>query len=580
MKRFLLLTAILLTGILACRKDDLPSEGDLTLQGYNWGKEMLVSAYGLILDETDSPVADAQVSLGNLSTTTDQNGVFRIRNAQVREKLAQVKVEKSGFFVGSRSFRPSDNRNPYIRIKLLKKEIAGTFQSGPGGEVVLGSKVSIQFPADGVSTLNGQAYSGEVQVAISYIDPTASDLDQRMPGNLLGFREGTGEMGLATFGMVAVELSGSQGQPLQLASGKKATLALAVPNSLASTAPANIPLWHYDESIGIWVEEGEAVLENGRYIGEVSHFSFWNCDVPYPLVHMEGSVFLDSLGNPFSGALIRITVLSSSFSGFGFSDEDGLFEGSIPSGEDLLLEIVDLCGVVVYQENIGPFGVDVILDPIIISSGSLTYTPVQVTGTLVDCDGLAVTDGYIKVQAGQNVAIFQTDPATGVFDGVFQACDSSDFILIGVDETALLQSDTATFTPAPLVDAGIVSACTVELAEYVKFKMDGVDHLFTEYVSLADSIPGAGFILYAQGITQNDRIAIVTPATGLGDFQALEFGFGFGNYAQDPENIIIMVTEYGPAPGDVVKGTFSGNYLDSFGNPHEVSGEFKALRDF
>ena len=579
MKRNLILAAFLGLALMSCQKENLPPGGDLTLKDYFWGNLISASAYGLVVDETDLPVKDAEVFLGNKSTFTDEHGVFWIKNAQVRERLANVRVEKKGYFIGSRTFRPINNRNAYVQVKLLKQQLAGVFGSSAGGEIELDSKVSIGFPADGVVTSDGQPYTGDVHVAISYIDPTAPDLDQRMPGNLLGFREGVGEMTLATFGMVAVELTGDQEQELQLAAGLPATLSISIPASLLGNAPDVIPLWHFDESLGIWVEEGEAVLENGRYVGKVAHFSFWNCDVPYSLVHMEGSVFLDSLANPFEGALIRITVLSNSFSGFGYSDAEGAFEGDIPSGEDLLLEILDACGTVVYSANIGPFTADVLLDPIIIDSGSLTFSPVDISGVLVNCDSLPVTDGYVTVTAGQHTAIFPVDPATGMFQGTFQACDSSGFTLVGVDAATLLQSEELSFPGDPVVDAGQVPTCAVELGEYVKVKMDGTDYLFTDYVSLTDSIPGAGFILYGQGTNQADRVAMVTPATGLGSFQALEFGFGFGNYAQDPQNITVIVTEYGAAIGDLVRGTFEGIYTDSFGNSHTVAGEFKAIRE-
>ena len=210
---------------------------------------------------------------------------------------------------------------------------------------------------------------------------------------------------------------------------------------------------------------------------------------------------------------------------------------------------------------------------------SLTYEAVQVSGVLVDCDSLPVTNGYVQISAGQNTVIFQVDPVSGLFEGSFLACDSSGFTLIGVDENTLLQSEELSFPPDSVVDAGQIPTCDVELAEFVKGKMDGVDFLYTNYVSVSDSIPGAGFILYAQGNDQSEKVALVTSANGPGAFPAIEFGFGFGNYALDPENITVTVTEFGLVAGDLVRGTFEGAYMDAFGNSHFVSGEFKAVRD-
>ncbi|MCB9284719.1 MAG: carboxypeptidase regulatory-like domain-containing protein [Lewinellaceae bacterium] len=577
MKRSFILLLLVATAFVACQKENLPD--DSFQKELNLGNLTTATAYGLVVDESNNPVSEALVSLGNKTDLTDENGVFRISKAQVTENLAQVTVQKEGYFLGSRSFQPRYDNNPNIRIKLLSKTKAGTIESTDGGVVSLGNAISVNFQSNSVVQSNGQPYSGKVDVAMQYIDPSASDLAQRMPGSLLGFSEEEGLSSLATFGMVAVELTGDQGQVLQLASGKPATLEVSVPAALMGKAPAVIPLWHFDETVGIWVEEGEAILENGRYVGQVGHFSFWNCDVSFPLVHMEGSVFLDSLGNPVQDLLVHFTIVSSSSTGFGYTDENGQFNGYIPSGEELLLELIDNCGAVVYSATVGPFTADVVLDPIVLATGDLTYTPVEISGTLVDCDTMPVTNGYVMVQAGQNMAIFQVDPATGDFTGTFQACDTSDFTLVGIDETNLLQSEELTFTPAPTVAAGPVAACAIELDEYVQITMDGVDYLYVNYVSLKDTIPGAGFILIAQGSSTFEKMALVTSATGIGTYPALEFGFGFGNYAQDPENISVTVTEFGPAVGDLVRGTFEGSYTDAQGNPHTVSGAFKAVRE-
>ena len=53
----------------------------------------------------------------------------------------------------------------------------------------------------------------------------------------------------------------------------------------------SIPMWHFDEDQGTWVEEGEATLVNGEYEATLAHFSFWNYDVPSNFIHLSGSVF-------------------------------------------------------------------------------------------------------------------------------------------------------------------------------------------------------------------------------------------------------------------------------------------------
>lgn len=77
-----------------------------------------------------------------------------------------------------------------------------------------------------------------------------------MPGSLRGTRTDSPEVVLQSFGMVAVEITGANGEALQLANGKTASISFSIAPSLLSFAPARIPLWYFDENTGLWKEEG------------------------------------------------------------------------------------------------------------------------------------------------------------------------------------------------------------------------------------------------------------------------------------------------------------------------------------
>lgn len=583
MKKFLLLLFLAVFSFFGCQKENLPPVDD-TPKELELGALATASASGLVTDEQGLAVAEAYVTFGNKSATTDENGVFRIEGAQVRENLAQVKVTKAGYFNGSRTFQPKTEPERFVRITLLKKNNTGSFAATAGGRVELPGQVAIDFPAGGIVDENGQPYSGTVQVAIQYIDPTASDLDQRMPGNLTGFSEDEGLVVLGTYGMIGVELTGSQGQALQLAQGKPAEISVKVPSSLQSNAPASIPLWHYDENIGIWMEEGEARLENGYYTGEVAHFSFWNCDYPYPLVQLSGSLFYQDLNTPIQGIAVRITVVNGSITGYGYTDSSGVFSGLVPKDEALLLEVVDLCNNVIYSENIGPFSANVTLDPIILTAGSFSNTNVQVSGSLVDCDGAPVTDGYVKVVTSNNAQYIFFPDSEGNFQGMLSVCNAGDLVAIGVDLENLVSSGEIVYPSAPVVDMGQIEACDNELEEYIEFNLNGADYIFTEFVSVYDSIPATSFTVVGSGTNQSGWFNLTVDAGAVGSYPAQSFSLWLNGLlniqAQNPEAITVDVIQYGAAQGDVVKGNFSGTFQDTQGNNHTVDGTFRAVREF
>ncbi|MBL0200667.1 MAG: hypothetical protein IPP81_11130 [Chitinophagaceae bacterium] len=91
-----------------------------------------------------------------------------------------------------------------------------------GGTVTLANGLSIKLPVGGiVNAATNATYTGTVNVAAYWINPTAADLNQIMPGDLRGINtEGTLKL-LQTFGMAAVELTGASGELLQIANGQK-----------------------------------------------------------------------------------------------------------------------------------------------------------------------------------------------------------------------------------------------------------------------------------------------------------------------------------------------------------------------
>ena len=111
---------------------------------------------------------------------------------------------------------------------------------------------------------------------------------------------------LASYGMIAVELESTAGEKLQIATGNSATLTMPIPSSIQSSAPATIALWSVNEQTGIWKEEGTATRSGSNYVGTVSHFSFWNCDISIPAVNLSMTI-KDEHAVPLVHAHVRLT---------------------------------------------------------------------------------------------------------------------------------------------------------------------------------------------------------------------------------------------------------------------------------
>ena len=188
-------------------------------------------------------------------------------------------------------------------------------------------------------------------------------------------------------------LEGNNGEQLQIATGKTAKLRFTIPSSLRSTAPATIPLWSVDETTGLWKQEGSATKGTDYYEGDVSHFSFWNCDISIPTIYLE--LNLKTVEGPLPFTPVKITRVNGGGSSYGYTDSSGHVGGLVPKNEALTLEVLNTCNQPIYTQNVGPFSANTNLGTI-----TVTIAPIntlQITGTAVNCSNQPVTNGNVLI---------------------------------------------------------------------------------------------------------------------------------------------------------------------------------------
>lgn len=229
---------------------------------------------------------------------------------------------------------------------------------------------------------SGAAYTGNVNVTGAFIDPTADDINEIMPGSMRAISP-NGESLLASFGMMVVELTDDSGNPLQLSEGNTAELSSPIPQELQATAPSTLPLWYFNEEKGYWVEEGEAKRVGDKYVGTVSHFSFWNCDIRIDAREANGTI-LHKNGSAVQNVRIQMNT-NQAGSRQGNTCSKGKYKGLMPI--NINVEFIIQGG----PEGIRPFKVNKtipesgMIDAITIPD-SYFPDPVTITGTIVDCN--------------------------------------------------------------------------------------------------------------------------------------------------------------------------------------------------
>lgn len=532
------------------------------------------SVSGFVTDENNAAVLGASVKVGTVTTSTDKYGYFEVRNTDVVKNAATVTVTKAGYFKGIKTYIATAGKAAFFRIKLIPNTTAGTINAATGGNVTLTNGLIVSLPANAVvNAATSAAYSGTINVAAYWINPTATDLNNIMPGDLRALNTAGALKSLTTYGMAAVELTGAGGELLQIATGKKATLTFPVPASLNGTAPASIPLWYFDEAIGLWKEEGSAAKTGNTYVGEVSHFSFWNCDVPNNYVQFNCTI-VDADGNPIQYAGVKISVVSNpQNAGWGYTDSTGYVAGAVPDNANLLLEVFSYysCGTPVYTQTFSTTNTNVSLGTITVNTISATA---NISGTVTDCNNALVSNGAVLMLSNNQYTRYPLN-SNGSFDFNILLCgtNSMNAQFIAEDYTGGQQSPAVPFTvntgSNPI---GNLQACGVQIDQFINITA-GTDVF--NYAAPADSM---GYSVNPQvtppviSIYGVRTIAGPPPTTSYSTFSFTQTGIAAGStqsltaISTNPNTSIqyiintpinVNITEYG-AIGEFVGGNFSG----------------------
>ncbi len=555
------------------------------------------SFYGQVLNDAGQPVAGADVTIRTLEgmqvLQTNSNGYFQILRYNNIGASAYIKVEAEGYFDGYRRVSLVRNNYNFTRIQLLDKTFVGTISSADGGEVSTSTGMKLRLPSSAILRSNGQTYEGDVRVEMAWVDPTGTDLPDRMIGDLSGISLEGNTATLATYGMVHVELSDANGQELNIKEGQLAQLSYPIPSSRLTSAPNTIPLWSYDEVEGTWIEESFAILEGNNYVGDVSHFSAWNVDFLMDPITINGCVQINSQNR--EGTVLRARVLvCSDLIGTkgGWLCPDGKFEFyNFPKNEEFTLKILDECGEVIYEQVYGPFDADENLGTINVDL--ITTDLVSIIGTALNCDNQNITNGYAQITTdlGDEYLVPITD---GVYSLDLPAClevESATIVVFDYDALKMSAPVNVTLTPG-INNIEVLEACD-ELDEFLYVIIPDVTNTLTlnPYLFGAPGDFGVNF--------RNDTFEIFSfgiggfdpPVSGTGTYQVDSIWLNYYNIPEETgiwintvgSPITVTITSYGPDVDDIVRGSYEGevevwqNQM-SLGNKI-INGTFKIRRD-
>jgi hypothetical protein len=229
-------------------------------------------------------LAGASVTLNGKSSQTTAAGSFMISLAQESPRYV-LTIEKPGYQMVSKVFYAPviggnyelyraqqiaiDTAKP---IKYVERRRKG--HEGPGVEVMLeANSLAVTDkgktkPASGPGFMHAASYD-------------LHDGNNPLPGDFAGLDINGKATRLETYGAADISLTNAAGDRLNLAPGKKALVRMPIDPVQLATAPATIPVWHYDPAQGAWKQDGTATRNAGYFETLVTHFSAVNMDLAF-----------------------------------------------------------------------------------------------------------------------------------------------------------------------------------------------------------------------------------------------------------------------------------------------------------
>ncbi|HKC23305.1 MAG TPA: hypothetical protein VKF32_01115, partial [Thermoanaerobaculia bacterium] len=202
---------------------------------------------GTVLDrQSHSPVVGAEVNVGAAVTHTNAGGVFLLSVPETARYVMNVK--KPTFALVSQVFLSSAT-GLHLFLDKSARQVMDPREGGRGAYKGRNSGATVIINARTLVDSAGNSVTTPVNV-----DTFAYDLEQSnpIPGDLSGKDLNGKTVRMETYGALDVQLADAGGNPVKLAAGATAAIAIDIPAAFQASAPASIPLLSYDQATGLW----------------------------------------------------------------------------------------------------------------------------------------------------------------------------------------------------------------------------------------------------------------------------------------------------------------------------------------
>lgn len=233
----------------------------------------------------------ATVQVGTQIVTSNAEGVAALTSLPMGQDIV-VQATLAGYVPQAMRTQISSSAEQR-QLTLLPTLDSQKIPNIAGAQIVKSSvlNASITLPSAAFVKPDGTPATGAATADITPWDISGPDAIAMLGGGVAKNASGA-IVDLISAGMMTVDFYSASGEHLQLASGKTAVIQMDLPfanvNGQTLSVGSTIPLWHFDPSQGMWIEEGTGVVVASSTSATllavkatVSHFSTYNWDMQF-----------------------------------------------------------------------------------------------------------------------------------------------------------------------------------------------------------------------------------------------------------------------------------------------------------
>lgn len=193
-----------------------------------------------VMDISGNSLDNAEVIYDGQIYLSDADGIAHIKLPEGQEGM--FTVFKTGYITQQKDlYTSADSRLTIFDVRMMARELTGTFPSETGGKITHANGSSVTIPPNAFERADGTPATGTINAHITPIDPNDPAQITAFPGNMEGVPDVSGIAGLQfdgsggagttpihSYGMADFTFTDGEGNELQLKKGISAKIELAL----------------------------------------------------------------------------------------------------------------------------------------------------------------------------------------------------------------------------------------------------------------------------------------------------------------------------------------------------------------